>query len=155
MPPFPERESSLLSKLYQTAPWTAKLHQNESTESTTSTVTVPTQDEPQVGSLLNGPVTTQIAESAPVTDSLISTSPAGMCVCVCVCVWRRFPFFVLVAPPPSSTQDASESGLLIDVFGSTPVTQPSATPPSGFTPGAEEGYTRYMCTTAVSKLDNL
>ena len=63
MPPFPERESSLLSKLYQTAPWTAKLHQNESTESTTST-----------------------------------------------------------------------------------------TPPSGFTPGAEEGYTRYMCTTAVSKL---
>ena len=86
MPPFPERESSLLSKLYQTAPWTAKLHQNESTESTTATVTVPTQDEPQVGSLLNGPVTTQIAESAPVTDSLISTSPAGMCMCVCVCM---------------------------------------------------------------------
>ena len=81
MPPFPERESSLLSKLYQTAPWTAKLHQNESTESTTATVTVPTQDEPQVGSL---PVTTQFAESAPVTDSLISTSPAGVCVCVCM-----------------------------------------------------------------------
>ena len=27
MPPFPDRESSLLAKLYQTAPWTAKLHQ--------------------------------------------------------------------------------------------------------------------------------
>ena len=26
MPPFPDRESSLLAKLYQTAPWTAKLH---------------------------------------------------------------------------------------------------------------------------------
>ena len=26
MPPFPDRESSLLSKLYQTAPWTSKLH---------------------------------------------------------------------------------------------------------------------------------
>ena len=62
------------------------------------------QDEPQVGSLLNGPVTTQIAESAPVTDSLNSTSPAGiyMCMCVCVCVWRRFPFFVLVALPPQA-----------------------------------------------------
>ena len=28
MPPFPDRESSLLAKLYQTAPWTAKLHQD-------------------------------------------------------------------------------------------------------------------------------
>jgi len=29
MPPFPDRESSLLAKLYQTAPWTTKLHQEE------------------------------------------------------------------------------------------------------------------------------
>lgn len=27
MPAFPDKESSLLNKLYETAPWTAKLHQ--------------------------------------------------------------------------------------------------------------------------------
>ena len=29
MPAFPDRESSLLNKLYETAPWTAKLHQQD------------------------------------------------------------------------------------------------------------------------------
>lgn len=29
MPAFPDRKSSLLNKLYETAPWTAKLHQQE------------------------------------------------------------------------------------------------------------------------------
>lgn len=38
MPPFPDRESSLLAKLYQTAPWTAKLHQEEGEEKETAGV---------------------------------------------------------------------------------------------------------------------
>lgn len=29
MPAFPDRKSSLLNKLYETAPWTAKLHHQE------------------------------------------------------------------------------------------------------------------------------
>ena len=33
MPTFPDRESSLLSKLYQSAPWTAKLHKTSGEES--------------------------------------------------------------------------------------------------------------------------
>lgn len=33
MPVFPERESTLLSKLYQSAPWTAKLHKTAGEES--------------------------------------------------------------------------------------------------------------------------
>ena len=33
MPTFPDRESTLLSKLYQSAPWTAKLHKTSGEES--------------------------------------------------------------------------------------------------------------------------
>jgi hypothetical protein len=33
MPAFPERESTVLSKLYQSAPWTAKLHKTAGEES--------------------------------------------------------------------------------------------------------------------------
>ena len=33
MPQFPERDSLLLSKLYKTAPWIAKLHESSSAES--------------------------------------------------------------------------------------------------------------------------
>ncbi len=36
MPAFPDRESSLLNKLYETAPWTAKLHQTDDAENGTS-----------------------------------------------------------------------------------------------------------------------
>ena len=33
MPAFPDRESTLLSKLYLSAPWTAKLHKTSGEES--------------------------------------------------------------------------------------------------------------------------
>ena len=43
MPAFPDRENSLLNKLYETAPWTAKLHQDsrESEGAETSETTPP------------------------------------------------------------------------------------------------------------------
>ena len=56
MPAFPERESSLLSKLHESAPWTAKLHQDVRSENqpspeteTSNTVSNgPTQPPPAV-----------------------------------------------------------------------------------------------------------
>ena len=67
MPAFPDRESTLLSKLYQSAPWTAKLHKTSGEES-------------------GGGATHEEGSPAPATDvgqpvgdSLISTP--GMCAC--------------------------------------------------------------------------
>ena len=63
MPAFPERESSLLSKLHQTAPWTAKLHQEGSSDGEPS-------PERARNTVANGPT-----EPPPVepVESLIST----------------------------------------------------------------------------------
>ena len=63
MPAFPERESTLLSKLYQSAPWTAKLHKTSGEES----VGGATREE---GS--PAPVINDIGQ--PVGDTLVSTS---------------------------------------------------------------------------------
>ena len=74
MPPFPERESSLLAKLYQTAPWTAKLHQEDSEEGKQETPAVnpvATTPPPAQAGMANGP--------------LVTTQQVCVCVCVCVC----------------------------------------------------------------------
>ena len=78
MPAFPDRESSLLNKLYETAPWTAKLHKRDndmtSEENATTgggiTITVPNGiTEPNIGN--------------PV-DPLISTSKGLNACCTSV-----------------------------------------------------------------------
>lgn len=38
MPAFPEKDSLLLSKLYKTAPWMAKLHESSTTQETELTI---------------------------------------------------------------------------------------------------------------------
>jgi hypothetical protein len=63
MPAFPERESTLLSKLYQSAPWTAKLHKTAGEESVGGATR---EEEPPA------PVINDIGQ--PVGDSLLSTS---------------------------------------------------------------------------------
>ena len=63
MPAFPERESTLLSKLYQSAPWTAKLHKTSGEESVGGTTR---EEEPPA------PVINDIGQ--PVGDTLVSTS---------------------------------------------------------------------------------
>ena len=67
MPPFPERESSLLAKLYQTAPWTSKLHQEDAGEGGKA------ETETQEGA--GGPKTTV---EAPLANGplLVNTLPA-------------------------------------------------------------------------------
>ena len=66
MPAFPDRESSLLNKLYETAPWTAKLHQEAGGSEGTET----TEQPPPV---VNGVTEPAVNIGAPV-DPLISTS---------------------------------------------------------------------------------
>jgi hypothetical protein len=63
MPAFPERESTLLSKLYQSAPWTAKLHKTAGEESVGGATR---EEEPPA------PVINDIGQ--PVGDTLVNTS---------------------------------------------------------------------------------
>ena len=62
MPVFPDRESSLLSKLYLSAPWTAKLHKTTGEESVggaTQDEVVPTVPVNDIGqSVVETPVVT-------------------------------------------------------------------------------------------------
>ena len=62
MSAFPERESTLLSKLYQSAPWTAKLHKTLGEESVGGATR---KEEP------SAPVINDISQ--PVGDTLVST----------------------------------------------------------------------------------
>ncbi|CAI8017166.1 AP-2 complex subunit alpha-2 [Geodia barretti] len=107
MPPFPEKESSLLSKLYQTAPWTAKLHLDKAAapakpvELTVSGTVTP--------SVANGP-SPQKPQTTP-TTSLIDTTPAP----------------VAAAQPPPPPTDPNTASLLVDVFA-TPSLQPAPHP---------------------------
>ena len=77
MPPFAEKESSLLSKLHKSAPWTAKLHNTGSA---------------------GAPASSSAQAPAPATQSqptLVQTTPPApvvqvTCVWVCGCVcWRE------------------------------------------------------------------
>ena len=72
MPQFPEKDSLLLSKLYKSAPWMAKLHESkEETPSASSSgeTAKPTQkQEPQAPA---API------AAPISSSSSSTSAAG------------------------------------------------------------------------------
>ncbi len=69
MPAFPDRESSLLNKLYETAPWTAKLHQQDQVAE--SCATSETMEAP-LPPVVNG-ATEPVLIGLPV-DTLISTS---------------------------------------------------------------------------------
>lgn len=68
MPAFPDKESSLLNKLYETAPWTAKLHQQD--QETESTPAAP--HGPPIP-IVNGDTEPVLNIGQPV-DPLISTS---------------------------------------------------------------------------------
>lgn len=65
MPAFPERESSLISKLNETAPWTAKLHQNVEDQSSPERADVS-------AAVTNGPTEPAVNIGMPV-DPLVST----------------------------------------------------------------------------------
>lgn len=107
MPPFPERESSLLSKLYQTAPWTAKLHHDEGEEGA---------PKPPAGGM--APIQ---APEAPVANGpLVGIQPP----LVTTGSPSQPPQPSLQQPPPAQSAD-----LLVDVF-STPTA-----PPPGPAPG--------------------
>ena len=71
MPPFPHRESSLLSKLYQTAPWTAKLHTSTGGEGgeggAAAGLTLPTVSNGPVVAMTTSPPETTLITTAPVT----------------------------------------------------------------------------------------
>ena len=63
MPAFPEHESTLLSKLYQSAPWTAKLHKTSGEES----VGRATREEESLAPVINN-------IGQPVGDNLVNTT---------------------------------------------------------------------------------
>jgi AP-2 complex subunit alpha len=131
MPPFPEKESSLLSKLYQTAPWTAKLHHLDKGPATAKPVEL-TVSVTTTSSVANGP-SPQKPQTTP-TTSLIDTTPG--------------PVAATQPPPPT---DPNTTSLLVDVFA-TPSLQPAATPTQpfltslvgGLSPGADDGYMRFL-----------
>ncbi len=85
MPAFPpDKESSLLNKLYETAPWTAKLHKKES-DSGNANEEVTTAGSGD-GAVHNGISEPNIGTSITV-DPLIATSKCvRVCVCARVCV---------------------------------------------------------------------
>ena len=67
MPAFPDRESSLLNKLYETAPWTAKLHGQEQAGSTVNETNVSgSADVPPVELITNGIVESTVNIGLPV-----------------------------------------------------------------------------------------
>lgn len=128
MPPFPHRESSLLSKLYQTAPWTAKLHTSTGGEGgeggAAAGLTLPTVSNGPVVAMTTSPPETTLITTAPVTAPPPSQpSPASH------------------PPPPAA---AASEDLLVDVFSTTPPSYASTVTTPTFTPGADEGYTRFL-----------
>lgn len=72
MPAFPDKESSLLNKLYETAPWTAKLHQQDQETDPTVATPLDSSTEPPV-SIVNG-VTEPILNIGQPVDPLVNTS---------------------------------------------------------------------------------
>ena len=65
-----------------------------------------------------------------------------MCYCYYV-------FFSTDLSTPSTTTSGGGADLLVDVFGVEPVAPPPVTPPTGdaVSPGAEEGYNRFLTRT--------
>lgn len=54
MPAFPEKDSLLLSKLYKTAPWMAKLHDGPGTGGQESETTEPPEESQTTGAVPPG-----------------------------------------------------------------------------------------------------
>lgn len=73
MPAFPERESSLLSKLHETAPWTLKLEVEGGPSSSPTQAAFSDLN----NSSHNGPAEAVVNIGAPV-DALISTGESRM-----------------------------------------------------------------------------
>ncbi|XP_064399538.1 AP-2 complex subunit alpha-2-like [Halichondria panicea] len=117
MPAFPERESSLLSKLHESAPWTAKLHKD-----VTSPASQPSPEREPSSTVSNGPTQSPAVNIGMPIEPLINTD--------------------LITP---STTTNSGGNLLVDVFAVEPVATPPA-PPTGdiVSPGAEEGFNRFL-----------
>ena len=68
MPAFPDRESTLLSKLYQSAPWTAKLHKTTGEESGDGATRVTSDSVPPVNDI-----------GQAVGEDLVSTTGTRTC----------------------------------------------------------------------------
>lgn len=68
MPAFPDRESTLLSKLYQSAPWTAKLHKTTGEESGDGVTRVTSDSVPPVNDI-----------GQAVGEDLVSTTGTRTC----------------------------------------------------------------------------
>lgn len=81
MPAFPDRESSLLNKLYETAPWTAKLHQQESGAESGGVADNTT--EPQPAAPLTNGVTEPIVNIGLPVQSQAATSKLRHMICAC------------------------------------------------------------------------
>jgi AP-2 complex subunit alpha len=137
MPAFPEKESSLLNKLYETAPWTAKLHQE-------STAPQPTEQPPVV----NG-VSEPVLNIGQPMDTLISTSEWVWQSTKLLPVCGIFAGVSPSAPAPVSTSapaapvaaPVADGGLLVNVLGDFDV---ASTAQDSLTPGAEEGYRKFL-----------
>lgn len=74
MPAFADKESSLLNKLYETAPWTAKLHQQDQ-EPGSAALAAPELTELPI---VNGVSEPMLNIGQPV-DPLINTSESQVC----------------------------------------------------------------------------
>ncbi|KAL5503628.1 hypothetical protein EMCRGX_G010605 [Ephydatia muelleri] len=125
MPPFAEKESSLLSKLHKSAPWTAKLHNVSS--GTPAPAPGATQEQKT-----QQPLVTMQATPTPVTST-------------------QAPLISMVEPVAAASKTTAAptaTDLLVDVFGDLPPPQlnlaaEGMAAPSELTPGAEDGYERF------------
>ena len=74
MPQFPEKDSLLLSKLYKTAPWMAKLHDSSSNADSAATELKPpiVATTTVVTTTTTGPASTGPATTGPATGELLS-----------------------------------------------------------------------------------
>ncbi|XP_019861669.1 PREDICTED: AP-2 complex subunit alpha-2-like [Amphimedon queenslandica] len=135
MPVFPEKDSLLLSKLYQTAPWMAKLHESPETqkrETDPEPIAAARPTPPSAGGDASDPIYAQV--NKPKQASIFG-SPAA-------------------ATPPTTTPTANEFSL-IDVSPApapAPVTAPSVTAPVvptepaplSLSPEAEQSFKRFV-----------
>ena len=90
MPPFPERESSLLAKLRKTAPKTAKIHEKA----------LPPMDNVQ-----EAPTTSPAQEPLPVSINEVNYVVYHICAClvnivcyICTCVSCDISYLFMIFP---------------------------------------------------------
>lgn len=148
MPAFPERESSLLSKLHQSAPWTAKLHNDTLPDSTASSEQSTASNVEPVANGLIDTKTSAVSIGMPV-EPLLSTGIYTACVLCAnskLYVYYWPPSFLLLSDvlTPSIGTNSVTGNILIDVFGDIGVAPISTAGETSVSPGAEEGYKRFI-----------